>query len=112
MQKIQGGNNYMNLAFLKNEDSVTINFSGELDHHTAKEVKHSLDSYLSKVNLKEVVFDLKDMSFMDSSGIGVVLGSYKRLKKSGTKIYVKNVNKQIDKVFKVSGIYQVLIKID
>ena len=86
--------------------------SGELDHHTAQAVREKLDRAILKEGAVNIVLDFKNLRFMDSSGIGVLLGRYKLLKKKGGRIYVKNVGRQVDKIFTVSGLYQVLIKID
>lgn len=86
--------------------------SGELDHHTAQEVKDKLDRAIASSGARDIVLDFKNLRFMDSSGIGVLLGRYKLIKKKGGRIYVKNVSPQVDKIFTVSGLYQVLIKMD
>ncbi len=86
--------------------------SGELDHHTAQAVRRKLDDAIEKEGVRDIVLDFKNLRFMDSSGIGVLLGRYKLLKKKGGKIYVKNISRQVDKIFTISGLYQVLIKMD
>lgn len=86
--------------------------SGELDHHTAEDVKKKLDAAIAGSGARDIILDLKSLRFMDSSGIGVLLGRYKLQKKKGGRIYVKNVSRQVDKIFKVSGLYQVLIRMD
>lgn len=86
--------------------------SGELDHHTAAAVREKLDKAILKDGARNIVLDFKNLRFMDSSGIGVLLGRYKLIKKKGGRIYVKNVSRQVDKIFTLSGLYQVLIKMD
>jgi stage II sporulation protein AA (anti-sigma F factor antagonist) len=86
--------------------------SGELDHHTAHAIRQKLDDAIQKDGVRDIVLDFKNLRFMDSSGIGVLLGRYKLLKKKGGKIYVKNISRNVDKIFTLAGLYQVLIKMD
>ncbi len=90
---------------------VTASLYGELDHHSAPKVRDTLDIALQRFADADLVLDLKNLSFMDSSGLGVVLGRYKLLKSRGHGLYVKNVGGQIDKVFNVSGLYRIIRKI-
>lgn len=85
---------------------------GEVDHHNAKSIKERLSKAILKNDIKEMVIDLSELRFMDSSGIGVIIGRYKELKKRGGFLYVKKPNKTIDKLFKLSGVYQLVKKID
>ena len=57
---------------------------------------------------KKLILDFKNVSMMDSSGIGLILGRYKKVKDNGGDVYVKKLNKQVDKIFEVSGLYQVI----
>jgi len=86
--------------------------SGELDHHSAQALRQKLDDAILKEGALTIVLDFKNLRFMDSSGIGVLLGRYKLMKKKGGRIYVKNISRQIDKIFTISGLYQVLTKMD
>ena len=72
----------MNIAKTKRSCPV-FRISGELDHHNAQSVRRELDGVIKRYSLSEMILDLKDLKFMDSSGIGVVLGRYKLLKKRG-----------------------------
>ena len=55
-----------------------------------------------------MILDFAKVSFMDSTGIGVLLGRYKKVSENGAELCVKNVNRQIDKVFRISGLYQII----
>ena len=85
--------------------------SGELDHHTAEFVRSELDREIRSHKDANLVLDLKNLKFMDSSGLGVILGRYKKLKMQGKSMYIKNPNRQIEKVFNVSGLYNIIKKI-
>lgn len=96
----------------KNEDNIlTICMDGELDHHVASIVKDELDRLILDNMPTGVVFDFKGVKFMDSTGIGVLLGRYKMLKSLNIKAYLKNPTNTIDRLLKLSGIYNVIAKI-
>ena len=101
----------MHIRFKHQSDYTTAYLSGELDHHTADNTRQALDDIIKKYAHAHLVLDLKNLSFMDSSGLGVILGRYKKLKAQGSSMYIKNANKQIEKVFNVSGIYKIIKKL-
>ena len=101
----------MHIRVKHQSDFTTASLFGELDHHTADQVKIKLDEVIKKHKNANLILDLKNLSFMDSSGLGVILGRYKKLKLYGNSMYIKNANRQIEKVFNVSGIYNIIKKI-
>lgn len=82
--------------------------SGELDHHAADTAKAELDSALMRRKGGKVVLDLSRLTFMDSSGIGVVLGRYKKVKESGGKLAVRSPSEKMDRILRLAGIYSVV----
>ncbi len=84
---------------------------GELDEHAAEFVRRKLDKELNDNEYVGVIFDLSRLSFMDSTGIGVIIGRYKIAKKSNKPIYVREPSPTIDKIFKMSGLYEIIQKI-
>ncbi|MBQ7127046.1 anti-sigma factor antagonist [bacterium] len=87
---------------------LAIVLKGEIDHHRVDELKTELDSIIDRIMPKKLILDFKNVSMMDSSGIGLILGRYKKVKDNGGDVYVKKLNKQVDKIFEVSGLYQVI----
>lgn len=81
---------------------------GELDHHTAEEFRDYVDRGLENNPVKHLLLDFTHLSFMDSSGIGVLIGRYKKVSSAGGKVVVVNENKQVSRVFEVSGIYEII----
>ncbi len=96
-----------------NLDGHTLNVRlvGELDEHSAELVRRRLDTLFAENNFNAVVLDLARMSFMDSTGIGVLIGRYKLLRKSNRQLFVKNPSNTIDKIFKMSGLYEIIERI-
>ena len=74
---------------------------GELDEYSANYARTVLDDLLNKYSYEYVVFDLSRLDFMDSTGIGVLIGRYKVLNKRNKKTYICNPSKTIEKIFKI-----------
>ena len=93
-------------------DTLVISLVGELDEHCANYVRDVMDNLMSESNARQVIVDLGQLDFMDSTGIGVMIGRYKKMKSRGIPIFVTNPSKQIDKIFMMTALYDVMPKID
>ena len=80
----------------------------ELDHHITNEVRDGIDNILSSKPIKNIIFDFKNIKFMDSSGIGVIIGRYKKISSEGGKVSVINVNARVKKIFDLSGMDKII----
>ncbi|HZJ58474.1 MAG TPA: anti-sigma F factor antagonist [Clostridia bacterium] len=89
-------------------DILVVSLEGELDHHTSGEVRKYIDHLLDDPTIKNLIIDIKKLNFMDSSGLGVLIGRYKIIKKRGGKLGVSNISAQIDRIFVVSGLYKII----
>ena len=90
--------------------SSVVFVKGDIDEHTAPEIRAFADRIISD-GVKELTICLRYVDFMDSTGIGMLLGRFKNCKKANTRLFVSDVNSRIDKIFKLSGVYQVVPKI-
>lgn len=88
-----------------------ISLVGELDEHSAFYTRETLDNILEKESFVQVIVDLQDLEFMDSTGIGVMIGRYKKLKAQNIPLYLTNPNKHIDKIFEMTGLYKIMPKL-
>lgn len=91
-------------------NTLIVEFDGELDHHVAKNIRTEIDETINKQRVRNLILDLSGMEFMDSSGIGVIIGRYKHISKLGGKVAVINVTSQIDKIFNLAGMYSIVDK--
>lgn len=98
----------MYLKFEKKEDKLIVNLIGELDHHSAEEVRVKIDDRIERDNIKGIIMNFSSVTFMDSSGIGVVVGRYKKLANKGGKLCVVDVNKGVKRVFELSGLFKII----
>ncbi len=91
-------------------DTVTVQLEGELDHCSADRVRASLDALIADQNIKRLVIDLNRLTFMDSSGIGVIIGRYRTLVRRNGSVAVRGANPTVDRIFQMSGLYQIIEK--
>lgn len=87
---------------------LIIKLQQELDHHCANLIREKSDYMIDKRHIKNIIFDFSDASFMDSSGIGVIMGRYKRVIFTGGSVAVSNVNTTVDRIFRLSGLYKII----
>ncbi|GAA0718439.1 anti-sigma F factor antagonist [Clostridium malenominatum] len=98
----------MYLKFDNKEDKLLVYMMGELDHHSAEEVRNKIDDRLSREDITKLIMDFSDVSFMDSSGIGVVIGRYKKLASKNGKVCITNVSDSVKRVFELSGMFKII----
>ncbi len=89
-------------------DYLIVELKGELDHHTSEDVRKRIDQQYYDNNLLNMVLDLRGLNFMDSSGIGLVMGRYKNCKEQGGKISIVSTNSYIERILKMSGLLKLM----
>src|SRR5699024_6631864 len=82
--------------------------SGELDHHEAEILREIWRQKLRDEDVRHVILNLEEMIFMDSSGIGVLVGRYKEISQAGGELVVCKVNPSLKKIFDMSGLYKMI----
>lgn len=93
------------------EKTLYVILSGELDEHSAYQTRITLDEILTKPNFNQVIIDLSELDFMDSTGIGVLVGRYKKLKEKNIPIFICNPSSHAERIFKMTGLYDIMPKI-
>ena len=83
---------------------MTALLSGEIDHHVAGNIRNTIDDAVIMDKPNELILDFKEVTFMDSSGIGLVMGRYKLIAEHNGKLTVKGTSPQIKKVMKLAGL--------
>lgn len=91
---------------------LIIRLNDELDHHNAVIIREQADKLIERNHIKHIIFDFSGTDFMDSAGIGVIMGRYKKIIFIGGKIAVANVGSSIDRIIRLSGLYKILEKYD
>ena len=88
--------------------TLTVWLSRELDHRMAARVRQEIDELAEDSRVRRLIFDVSGLDFMDSSGIGLIIGRYKRLSRRDGSVAVSGPGRRIDQLFRMSGVYQVV----
>ena len=86
------------------EEGLSVLLEGELGHHEALSALRSLEDAISQQSPSRMELDFSGVSFMDSSGIGLVMGRYRNISKTGGELHITGTSPQIYKVMKLAGI--------
>ena len=90
------------------ENCLTIFLPGELDHHNAEEIRKRSDYLIDQNHIRYVIFDFTDTTFMDSSGIGVIMGRYKRIYMLGGEVCAVHTSERMKKIRTMSGVTRIM----
>jgi stage II sporulation protein AA (anti-sigma F factor antagonist) len=88
--------------------ALIVRLKGELDHHTADVVKNRMEDAIVSGDVRNVILSLKELSFMDSSGLGVILGRYKQITAKGGRMVVCDVSPAVYRLFELSGLFKIV----
>ncbi len=102
----------MKAIFDDNKTNVVIKLCGELDEYGASSIKADIDNYIARHHARAYIIDMQDVPFVDSTGLGFLLGRYKKIRQNHAELIVSHVCPQVDKVFKTAGVYTFVPKID
>ena len=89
---------------------MTAAFCGDIDHHAAREMRRELDEVIGRSQPELLIIDMGNVGFMDSSGIGLILGRLRAVRACGGDIIIKNARPQIAEVIKLSGLSGLLVE--
>ena len=88
--------------------TLVVKLSGDLDHHSAGKLREKIDRELERTGAVNVAFDFGRVSFMDSSGIGIIMGRYRKIACFGGKVYAIHADRQIQRILAISGMNRVV----
>ena len=89
-----------------------VTLSGELDENNSLYSKTTLDDLFLSGGFNQVIIDLSELEFMDSTGVGILIGRYKKLQEKRIPIYICNPSKHAEKIFNMTGLYSIMPKIN
>jgi stage II sporulation protein AA (anti-sigma F factor antagonist) len=85
-------------------ETLIIRMEGELDHHAVDSFRDKIDSKLALQEIRHVLFNFAGVRFMDSSGLGMVLGRYKLVSEKGGKVMACSLGPRVERVFDLAGL--------
>ncbi len=98
----------MEVKLLGDKKALLVKVKGELDHHLAAKVKEEVDNKMRSSNAINIIFDFSELTFMDSSGIGVIMGRYKKVRTLGGRVVASGVNAQILRILEMSAVDKII----
>lgn len=97
----------MNVKYNSNEKILILEITEEIDHHEVEKLRRKADDEITRYMPRKIIFDFNKVTFMDSAGIGMVLGRYKMIKMLGGTLKMINVSPVLKKIFEMSGITKI-----
>lgn len=102
----------MDMTTLVKDDKMIVYLSGEIDHHSAREIREGVDRLIITHRPKTFILDLAGVDFMDSSGLGLVLGRYRKVKELGSDMFLANASERTVKILKMAGVDKIIKNVD
>lgn len=98
----------MNATYNKEDKLLILEVTEEIDHHTTEKIRRRADYEIERFSPKRIVFDFNKVTFMDSAGIGMLIGRYKLVTMLGGTMEMVNVKPNIKKIFEMCGIPKII----
>lgn len=95
-------------ALYIDRDSLIVPVEGELDEHMAECLRTQIDSVLARQGIRDIIYDFEQTKFMDSSGIGMIMGRHRQVSYIGGRTGVCNVGRSMDRLLRMSGLYRIV----
>ncbi|MEL7657500.1 MAG: anti-sigma factor antagonist [Bacillota bacterium] len=102
----------MQIEFDMTDDILIANLDGELDHHSSAVVREEIDKTVDAFHSKHLIFNFSKVTFMDSSGIGVIMGRYNKITHLEGKLIITGCNEYIDRILDMAGIYTIATRMN
>ncbi|MBE5869106.1 MAG: STAS domain-containing protein [Lachnospiraceae bacterium] len=90
------------------DNYLMIRMPEEIDHHKSGYISERADRYILREKVDNIVFDFEDTRFMDSSGIGIIMGRYKKISCFGGKVFAIHADRQIKRILYISGLHKIV----
>ena len=98
----------MRINFDEKDKLLNLEIDEEIDHHRSENLRRTIDYEIQRRNPKTVILDFNNVYFMDSAGIGMVIGRYKTATMMGATLEMKNVRKNIRRIFEMTGVLKII----
>lgn len=102
----------MEIIYELHGNTMIAELYGEMDHHGAEKIRHDIDEMIGIYDAKHLIFDFGKVNFMDSAGIGVILGRYRKLKQQGGEVLLVRCGQRIRSILHMAGVFSVIPYMD
>ncbi len=100
----------MNVQCRRSGQCLIVGLSGEMDHHASDIARRKIDDAYMMQGTLHIIFDCHELDFMDSSGLGLIMGRYKTASSLGGRVVLAGVSPKLDRIFTMSGLYKIIQK--
>ena len=98
----------MNIDYIKKDKQLLVEITEDIDHHVSEKIRRKIDEQITRYMPRKTVFDFSRVTFMDSAGIGMIIGRYKMMKLIGGSLEIVNVGTQTKRILEMSGIGKII----
>lgn len=98
----------METSYQEKDKLLIFEMTEEIDHHTTEKIRRKMDHEITRYMPRKIVFNFNQVTFMDSAGIGMLIGRYKMVKMLGGGAELTNVSTSIKKIFEMSGVLKII----
>ena len=98
----------MNIDYIKKDKQLVIEITEDIDHHVAERIRRKIDEQITRYMPRKTIFDFSRVTFMDSAGIGMIIGRYKMMKLIGGSLEIVNVGNQTKRILEMSAIGKII----
>ncbi|WP_082233936.1 anti-sigma F factor antagonist [Halobacillus massiliensis] len=102
----------LSVEFITKESILLVRLEGELDHHEATNLREEWQAQLAQNEVDHVIVNLEKLNFMDSSGLGVMLGRYKEIQAADGEMMICSVSPDVKRLFDLSGMFKIVRLVD
>lgn len=106
--KQKKGGRVMECIYIPHHKTLTLKITGEIDEHTTETLRRKMDHEITRFLPRKVLLDFQQVNFMDSAGIGMLLGRYKLIRMLGGELEIIQINRQVRKLLEMSGILKII----
>ncbi len=103
--------NRTDYIYMVSKRNLIISLNAELDHHLADEMREVIDNIIDERGVNRVIIDFSKIGFMDSAGIGLIMGRYKKIRDNGD-VSVVGANESIKRILLISGLHKIVYMYD
>ncbi|KPU45349.1 anti-sigma F factor antagonist [Oxobacter pfennigii] len=88
--------------------TLVITVFGDIDHHSSDEMRERIDRFIDNHSIRNIIFDFTNVNFMDSAGIGVIIGRYRKVSDMDGKVAIVNSRLHVKKLLEISGVHKIV----
>ena len=98
----------MKISYQKEDKQLLVEITEEIDHHVAEKLRRKVDDEITRYMPRKTIFDFSRVAFMDSAGIGMIIGRYKMMKLIGGSLEIINISQTVRRILEMSGINKII----